>query len=63
MLIRVLRKGGFFDYVKPTYLDQLIKQNSAVCFHRKEGLVMVGQDPTRDSKNNQYFGLERRQEE
>lgn len=60
MLIQVLRKGGFFDYVDPGGLDQLIKQNNVVCFYRKSGIVVIGQDPTRGSGNKQYVGVERR---
>jgi len=60
-MIRVLRSEGYFDYVKPQLLDDLIERREIISFRRQSGVVLLGVDPVRARRNLDYFGEERRQ--
>jgi len=60
MLIRVKYQNDKFDYIKPWFLDRLIKANRIQAFYRKPGGVVVGMDRMRGSDNSNYQGPERR---
>ncbi len=47
MLIRVIYPDNRYDFVKDTFLDQLIRNRSITMFQRKSGWVRVGVDPVR----------------
>jgi hypothetical protein len=61
MMIRVMYNDGNFDIVKPDLLDMLIEQQSITSFKRSEGWIVLGRDPTRKTRHQDYTGPERRQ--
>jgi len=60
MLIRVLYNDGYYDYVKPQLLDQLIELNGIISFYRQSGPAVLGVDRVRSSRRSDYDGAERR---
>lgn len=60
MMIRVMYSDGRFDMVKPSLLEQLLKQEAITSFKRSSGWVVVGRDPTRGLGDPGYNGVERR---
>ena len=63
MHIRVKYHDNKFDYIKPWFLDRLIKTNRLQAFCRKSGWVVIGMDKIRGKDNGNYQGPERRKEE
>jgi hypothetical protein len=59
-MIQVLWNKGYYDYVKPEILDDLIERREIISFRRKSGVVVLGVDPVRTRRNPQYSGVERR---
>ena len=59
-MIQVLWNKGYYDYVKPEILDDLIERREIISFRRKSGVVVLGVDPVRTRRNTQYSGVERR---
>ena len=60
MLIRVLYNDGYYDYVKPQLLGQLIESNQIITFYRQSGPAVLGVDRVRSPKHSDYDGPERR---
>lgn len=60
MLVRVLLNDGNYDYVKPQLLDRLIQAEEIISFYRKSGVVVLGIDAVRSSRQDSYAGFERR---
>jgi hypothetical protein len=61
MLIHIMRKGNYYDYVKDYFLDSLIRSKGIVKFKRSTGWVTIGVDPIRGSKRDSVFnGTDRR---
>lgn len=60
MLVRVLRNKGYYDYVKPNLLDQLIENEDIISFYRQGGVVVLGIDKVRSRSVSTYSGPERR---
>ena len=60
MLIRVLYNDGYYDYVKPELLDQLVESNQIITFYRQGGPAVLGVDRVRSPHRNNYAGPERR---
>jgi hypothetical protein len=60
MLVRVLHNDGHYDYVKPQLLDRLIEADEIISFYRSNGVVVVGIDNVRSSKQHLYAGCDRR---
>lgn len=60
MLIRVMHNKGYYDYVKPQLLDQLIKNEEIISFYRESGVVVLGADLVRSSQRKHFAGTERR---
>lgn len=58
--IHVLFRSGLADYVEPARLNQLLSRRELICFRRRDGLAMVGQDPLRCMVRSDYSGPERR---
>ncbi|MGD0022662.1 MAG: GSU3473 family protein [Smithellaceae bacterium] len=52
MLIRVIRTGNKYDYVKDYMLDNLIGSQAIVKFKRSTGWATIGLDPIREG--NRY---------
>ena len=63
MLIRVKYHNNKFYYIKPWFLDRLIKANSIQAFCRRTGWVVIGVDELRVENNSDYRGPERREKE
>jgi hypothetical protein len=62
MLMRIMRNGNQYDYVKNTMLERLIKADGLLKFKRRTGWVTVGTDPTRNSMNDSVENNNRRRE-
>ena len=60
MLIRILRKNGQFDMVKPTALNLLLESDEVEQFLRSSGWVTIGRDPIRRPRSTNYTALDRR---
>ena len=60
MLVRVLHNAGYYDYVKPGMLDQLIESQEIISFYRQSGVVVLGVDKVRAKAASSYSGPERR---
>ena len=60
MMIRVMYSDGRFDMVKPSLLEQLIKEEAVTSFKRSSGWAVVGRDPIRNGDKTDYKGTERR---
>lgn len=60
MHIRIKYHNDKFDYIKPWFLDRLIKANRIQAFCRKTGWVVMGMDRIRGRDNSDYQGPERR---
>jgi hypothetical protein len=61
MLLRVLYKKGFYDFVKPEVLNRLIETEQIDRFYRKSGEVNLGIDTIRSAHQKEsYTGIERR---
>jgi hypothetical protein len=60
MLVRVLHNAGYYDYVKPSLLDNLIENQKIVSFYRQTGVVVLGVDKVRARSASSYSGPERR---
>jgi len=60
MLIRVLHNKGYYDYVKPNLLDNLIEKQEIISFYRQSGIVVLGVDKVRSRASTSYSGPERR---
>ena len=59
-MIQVLWNKGYYDYVKPEVLDELIERRQIISFRRKSGVVRIGVDPVRARRDPYYAGEERR---
>ena len=61
MLLRVLYKKGFYDFVKPEVLTRLIETEQIDRFYRRSGEVNLGIDTIRSAHQKEsYAGIERR---
>lgn len=61
MLIRVLHEEGYYDYVKPQFLDYLIAHKKIISFYRKTGVAVLGVHEIRSEHEAAgYIGPERR---
>lgn len=60
MLIKVLHNDGYYDYVKPVYLNYLIKEEKIISFYRKSGVAVLGLHKIRSHNQDDYVGHERR---
>jgi CheY-like chemotaxis protein len=58
--IHVLLKSGRADFIAPPVLNRLLAANEVLCFRRKSGIAVVGQDPLRYGNRADYRGPERR---
>lgn len=60
-LIPVVDRKGKFSRVPPRELDQLIEQERILGFKRRDGWVILGEDPVREPHSSHaYHGPERR---
>jgi len=59
--IHALFKSGVADFIDPHVLNQSLAAEEILCFHRKNGLVLVGRSPIRCTGHANYAGPERRQ--
>ena len=59
-MIQVLWNKGYYDYVKPEVLDELIERRQIISFRRQSGVVRLGVDPVRARRDPHYSGDERR---
>jgi hypothetical protein len=59
-MIQVLRKKGYYDYVDPKVLDELIEHGEIISFRRGDKVVVIGEDPARTRADGPYHGVERR---
>lgn len=63
MLIRVRYTTGTYDYVSPTFLDDLIQESKITQFFRSNSWATIGIDPIRaHDMASAYTGRERRGE-
>jgi hypothetical protein len=60
VLIRVFYTKGYYDLVRPEFLDYLIETQKIKYFFRSSGKVVVGVDKVRLSQQKPYSGNERR---
>lgn len=58
--IHILRTSGEGAFVDPATLNRLLAQRDILCFRRRSGLAVVGQDPMRCGRRADYPGPERR---
>jgi len=61
MLIRILRKNGQYDMVKPSALNHLLETDEIEQFLRSSGWVTIGRDQIRRPRNTSYNAFDRRQ--
>ncbi len=59
MLIRVMYENNKYDWVKPFFLDKLIRSGRIQKFLRSDGWVFPGRDPVRTGDES-YQGPDRR---
>jgi len=59
-MIQVLFKSGDIDVVDAKSLDRLVREQELLCFRRQDGVAVIGRDPVRSNRSNQYCGPERR---
>ncbi len=59
-VIPVMYRSGECDLIEAVLLEQLIRAGEIDCFRRRNGLVMIGQDPVRSEQGGDYAGRERR---
>ena len=59
-MIQILRKKGYYDYVDPEVLDDLIARGEIISFRRGDKVVVIGEDPARTRADAPYHGPERR---
>jgi len=60
MLIQVKYHNGHKDAVTPKWLDRMIAARKIKAFRRSSGWVILGVDPVRTKKSDNYQGTERR---
>jgi CheY-like chemotaxis protein len=59
-MIQVLFKSGDIDMVDAQSLDRLVREQELICFRRQDGVAVIGRDPVRSNRSNEYCGPERR---
>ena len=59
-MIQVLFKSGDIDVVDAKSLDRLVREQELLCFRRQDGVAVIGRDPVRSNRPNEYRGPERR---
>lgn len=58
--IHALFRSGFADFVDEHALDRFLAAEEILCFHRHDGLAVVGRDPIRCGSRADFTGSERR---
>jgi CheY-like chemotaxis protein len=59
-MIQVLFKSGVIDMVDAQSLERLVSEQELICFRRQDGVAVIGRDPVRSNRSNEYCGPERR---
>jgi len=57
--LKVFTKG-YYDLVRPEFLDYLIETKKIKYFYRSSGKVILGVDKVRSMQRKSFLGVERR---
>jgi len=57
---QVLFRSGDIEMVDAQSFDRLVSEQELLCFRAQDGITVIGRDPVRSNRPNEYRGPERR---